>query len=98
MQAVTPEPKGKLDADDSTRGRDSDGGCRGERTGGRFPGLGPGGLGPGRGERTAAAAADLRGIEGRGPERVRNLQKLMLRSLSSALVSVRRVTEVNAGR
>ena len=31
-------------------------------------------------------------------KKVRNLQKLMLRSLSSALVSVRRVTEVNAGR
>lgn len=30
--------------------------------------------------------------------RVRSLQKLMLRSRSSALVSVRRVTEVNAGR
>jgi RNA-directed DNA polymerase len=30
--------------------------------------------------------------------RVRNLQKLMLRSRSNALVSVRRVTEVNAGR
>jgi RNA-directed DNA polymerase len=30
--------------------------------------------------------------------KVRNLQKLMLRSRSSALVSVRRVTEVNAGR
>ena len=30
--------------------------------------------------------------------RVRNLQKLMLRSRSSALVSVRRVTEINAGR
>jgi RNA-directed DNA polymerase len=29
---------------------------------------------------------------------VRNLQKLLLRSRSSALVSVRRVTEVNAGR
>ena len=29
---------------------------------------------------------------------VRNLQKLMLRSLSNTLVSVRRVTEVNAGR
>jgi RNA-directed DNA polymerase len=31
-------------------------------------------------------------------KRVRNLQKLMLRSRSNALVSVRRVTEVNAGR
>src|ERR1700683_4507915 len=30
--------------------------------------------------------------------KVRNLQKLMLRSRSSALVSVRRVTEINAGR
>ena len=32
------------------------------------------------------------------PKRVRSLQKLMLRSRSNALVSVRRVTEVNAGR
>ncbi|MFD1045208.1 group II intron reverse transcriptase/maturase [Kibdelosporangium lantanae] len=31
-------------------------------------------------------------------KRVRNLQKLMLRSRSNALVSARRVTEVNAGR
>src|SRR5436305_4203331 len=39
---------------------------------------------------TASQAGDLK--------RVRNLQKMMLRSRSSALVSVRRVTEVNAGR
>ena len=39
---------------------------------------------------TASQAGDLK--------RVRNLQKLMLRSRSSALVSVRRVTELNAGR
>jgi RNA-directed DNA polymerase len=32
------------------------------------------------------------------PKRVRNLQKLMLRSRSNALVAVRRVTEINAGR
>jgi RNA-directed DNA polymerase len=38
----------------------------------------------------ASQAGDLR--------RVRNLQKLMLRSRSAALMSVRRVTEVNAGR
>jgi RNA-directed DNA polymerase len=31
-------------------------------------------------------------------KRVRNLQKLMLRSRANALVSVRRVTEINAGR
>jgi RNA-directed DNA polymerase len=30
--------------------------------------------------------------------KVRNLQKLMLRSRANALLSVRRVTEVNAGR
>src|SRR5436189_1423452 len=39
---------------------------------------------------TASQAGDLK--------RVRNLQKLMLRSRSNALVSVRRVTEFNAGR
>ena len=39
---------------------------------------------------TAARDQDLR--------KVRNLQKLMLRSRSNALLSVRRVTEVNAGR
>src|SRR6266516_881168 len=39
---------------------------------------------------TASQAGDLK--------RVRNLQKLILRSRSAALVSVRRVTEVNAGR
>ncbi|HEV2259473.1 MAG TPA: reverse transcriptase N-terminal domain-containing protein [Streptosporangiaceae bacterium] len=39
---------------------------------------------------TATQAGDL--------ARVRNLQKLMLRSRANALVSVRRVTEINAGR
>src|SRR2546421_1018760 len=39
---------------------------------------------------TATKAGDL--------ARVRNLQKLMLRSRANALLSVRRVTEVNAGR
>src|SRR6266700_5784142 len=39
---------------------------------------------------TASGAGDLR--------KVRSLQKLMLRSRAGALVSVRRVTEVNAGR
>ena len=39
---------------------------------------------------TATRAGDL--------ARVRNLQKLMLRSRANALMSVRRVTEVNAGR
>ena len=39
---------------------------------------------------TASQAGDLK--------QVRNLQKLMLRSRSNTLLSVRRVTEVNAGR
>src|SRR6478752_8397558 len=39
---------------------------------------------------TASKAGDLK--------RVRNLQKLMLRSRANALLSVRRVTELNAGR
>ncbi|MFI5898548.1 group II intron reverse transcriptase/maturase [Actinoplanes sp. NPDC051513] len=39
---------------------------------------------------TASRAGDLKGV--------RNLQKLMLRSRSNALISVRRVTEINAGR
>lgn len=39
---------------------------------------------------TASKAGDLK--------RVRSLQKLMLRSRSNALLSVRRVTEINAGR
>jgi len=39
---------------------------------------------------TATQAGDLK--------RVRNLQRLMLRSRSNALLSVRRVTEINAGR
>ena len=39
---------------------------------------------------TASKAGDLR--------KVRNLQKLMLRSRANALLSVRRVTELNAGR
>src|SRR5882724_3764183 len=39
---------------------------------------------------TASRAGDLK--------KVRNLQKLMLRSRGNALVAVRRVTELNAGR
>ena len=51
-----------------------------------------------RGERTAASAADLHGVAGGDLGRVRNLQKLMLRSRANTLLSVRRVTERNAGR
>jgi hypothetical protein len=40
----------------------------GERTGGRSPGLARGRLAPGAGRRTAAEAADLRGVAGWGPE------------------------------
>jgi hypothetical protein len=70
----------------------------GERTGGRSFWLGRCELACSRGERTASAAANLHGIAGGDLKRVRNLQKLMLRSRANALVSVRRVTELNAGR
>ena len=51
-----------------------------------------------RGQRTATAAADLHGDAGRDWPKVRSLQKLMLRSRSNTLVSVRQVTQRNAGR
>ena len=72
---------------------------RGERTRGRDPRLGRQLIGvPARTSVrrlrqrifTASQAGDL--------NRVRNLQKLMLRSRANTLVSVRRVTERNAGR
>ena len=70
----------------------------GERTGGRPFWLGRCGLAGSGGDVrrlrqrifTASQAGELK--------RVRNLQKLMLRSRANALVSVRRVTELNAGR
>ena len=84
-----PEPKDKLDA--TTVGR-------GERTRGRDPRLAPIDWRPAEASVrrlrqrifTASQAGDL--------GRVRNLQKLMLRSRANTLVSVRRVTERNAGR
>ena len=51
------------------------------------------------GRRTAATAKDLQGDAGAGTwAKVRNLQKLLLRSWSNTLVSVRQVTQRNAGR
>ena len=44
------------------------------------------------------SAADLHGVKGGGPEEGPYLQKLMLRSRANTLLSVRRVTERNAGR
>jgi RNA-directed DNA polymerase len=85
--AMTPEPRGKLDAtmvvngpEDGCCGWDAVGWRTAEETVRRLR------------QRifTASQAGDLK--------RVRNLQKLMLRSRANALVSVRRVTEVNAGR
>src|SRR5664280_2939301 len=56
------------------------------------------GVAGGRGRRTATTATNLHGDTGRGSEEGPNLQKLMLRSRANALASVRRVTEINAGR
>ena len=51
-----------------------------------------------RGPGTAAKAEDLQGGAGAGLEEGPQLQKLMLRSLSNMLVSVRQITQGNAGR
>jgi RNA-directed DNA polymerase len=40
----------------------------------------------------------FRAAQANDPRRVRSLQKLMLRSYSNILMSVRRVTQVNAGK
>ena len=95
---MTPEPKGKLDADDSRHSRDCGGGRQGERTEDGF--LDWDQVDWGQTEENvrrlrqrifaATQAGDLK--------KVRNLQKLMLRSRGNALMSVRRVTEINAGR
>ncbi len=88
---MTPEPTDKLDADGLGR--------RGEWTRGREPWTGVRSTGAQVEENvrrlrqrifTASKAGDL--------ARVRRLQRLMLRSRSNTLVSVRRVTERNAGR
>ena len=46
----------------------------------------------------AVASADLHGVKDGDLQRVRRLQRLMLRSRANTLLSVRRVTERNAGR
>src|SRR5215470_12550866 len=87
MLARTLEPKGKLDATNVVNG----------------PEGGPGGW---EGVSWLSAEENVRRLRQRiftasqagDLKRVRNLQKLMLRSRSNALMSVRRVTEVNAGR
>ncbi|HUO36724.1 MAG TPA: reverse transcriptase N-terminal domain-containing protein [Mycobacterium sp.] len=55
-------------------------------------------MAPGRRRRTAAAARIFTATQAGDLKRVRNLQKLMLGSRANALLSVRRVTELNAGR
>ncbi len=87
-----------MDADDSKHGRDSTGAATVNGPEGGFPDWDQ--VDWGQAEENvrrlrrrifaASQAGDLK--------KVRSLQKLMLRSRSSALVSVRRVTEVNAGR
>ena len=93
--------EGQVGRHDDTAGRRTRRGRRrrGERTGGRRHSTGRRSTG-GQVEDdvrrlrqrifTASQAGDLK--------KVRNLQKLMLRSRANALLSVRRVTEINAGR
>jgi RNA-directed DNA polymerase len=97
-QAATPEPKGKLDTMSGTPGTlaPAPSPVNGPEDG--FPDWDQ--VDWGQAEENvrrlrqrifaASQAGDLK--------RVRSLQKMMLRSRSNALVSVRRVTEVNAGR
>ena len=61
-------------------------------------GLGRRGLAPGRGGRTAAAAADLRGIAGGGPEEGPQSAEVDAPLPQQRAGGVRRVTELNAGR
>ena len=71
----------------------------GERTGGR--GLWTGthlDWRAGRGRRTAAAAADLHGVAGRGPQAGPQPAEVDAPVARNTLLSVRRVTEINAGR
>ena len=97
-QAATPEPKGKLDTMNGTPGAAAPAPVPVNGPEDGFPEWDQ--VDWGQAEENvrrlrqrifaASQAGDLK--------KVRNLQKLMLRSRSNALVSVRRVTEVNAGR
>ena len=94
---MTPEPKGKLDTMTTTTAKTADGvGVNGPED-----------------ELLDWLSIDWRRVEGEvrrlrqriftatqagDLKRVRNLQKLMLRSRANTLASVRRVTEINAGR
>ena len=97
-QAATPEPKGKLDTMNGTPGAAAPAPVPVNGPEDGFPEWDQ--VDWGQAEKNvrrlrwrifaASRAGDLK--------KVRSLQKLMLRSRSNALVSVRRVTEVNAGR
>jgi RNA-directed DNA polymerase len=97
-QAETPEPKGKLDTMNGTPGAEAPAPSPVNGPEDGFPDWDQ--VHWGQAEENvrrlrqrifaASHAGDLK--------RVRSLQKMMLRSRSNALVSVRRVTEVNAGR
>jgi RNA-directed DNA polymerase len=97
-QAATPEPKGKLDTMNGTPGAAVPAPVPVNGPEGGFPDWDQVDWGQAEGNVrrlrrrifAASRAGDLK--------KVRSLQKLMLRSRSNALVSVRRVTEVNAGR
>jgi RNA-directed DNA polymerase len=96
---TAPEPRDKLDATTRLAGT--------EVAGGRAVVNGPEGELPGwDAVDWRQAEEDVRRLRQRifaaseagDLKKVRNLQKLMLRSRASALLSVRRVTELNAGR
>ena len=95
MRFDPPEPKGKLDAmlTDTEGGRGD-----GERTGGRAPRVGRHDWRTREEEVRRIRQRIFKAAQEQDWPRVRNLQKLMLRSRSNTLVSVRQVTQRNAGR
>jgi len=91
------EPKGKLDALNHRRRLRSAKGLMGRTTGGRDPRLARDRLACGGGGRTASAAADLHGIAG-GDLKRSGTAEADAAFRANTLLSVRRVTQVNAGR
>jgi RNA-directed DNA polymerase len=97
-QAETPEPKGKLDTMSGTPGTlaPAPSPVNGPEDG--FPDWDQVNWGQAEGNVRRLRQRIFAASQAGDLKKARSLQKMMLRSRSNALVSVRRVTEVNAGR
>ncbi|MFV5996541.1 reverse transcriptase N-terminal domain-containing protein [Streptomyces sp. NPDC056231] len=87
-----------MDTDDGTRIRSRDGSPRSERTGGRGPDWDAINWCTHEDHVRRLRQRIFKATKDGDLKKVRNLQKLMLRSRSNTLVSVRQVTQRNAGR